>query len=100
MAVMEVLKARPVLLHIHKRESRRKETVRVKKAKGGTEEVLHKASKSTKSTDLCKLMKIINEDITIPICCSLQLIIIPLLLLTIFQDCELHKPICCFLLNN
>jgi len=30
----------------------RKETVRVKKAKGGTEEVLHKASKSTKSTDV------------------------------------------------
>jgi hypothetical protein len=34
------------------RESKRKETVRVKKAKGGTEEVLHKASKSTKSTDV------------------------------------------------
>ena len=30
----------------------REETVRVKKAKGGTEEVLHKASKSTKSTDV------------------------------------------------
>jgi hypothetical protein len=34
------------------RESKRKEPVRVKKAKGGTEEVLHKASKSTKSTDV------------------------------------------------
>jgi hypothetical protein len=45
-------------------------------------------------------MKIINDDITILICCSLQLIIIPLLMLTIFQDCELRKPICCFLLNN
>jgi hypothetical protein len=36
----------------NQRESKRKETVRVKKAKGGTEEVLHKASKSTKSTDV------------------------------------------------
>jgi len=36
----------------NQRESKRKETVRVKKAKGGTEVVLHKASKSTKSTDV------------------------------------------------